>query len=105
MSIEKGKGRAMDIDLPLGSESTLPWVEKYRPANLEDVVSHKDIISTRKIDHHFFLFFSNQINKLKNSLVQIESLICCFMGHLAQAKPLQFLRVLEKFMDQITEIS
>ncbi|KAJ3324787.1 hypothetical protein HDV06_006095 [Boothiomyces sp. JEL0866] len=26
--------------------SSLPWVEKYRPASLDDLVSHKDIIST-----------------------------------------------------------
>ncbi|KAG7093632.1 Subunit of heteropentameric Replication factor C (RF-C) [Marasmius oreades] len=43
----KGKGKALDIDVPppLDKEH-LPWVEKYRPATLEDVVSHKDIIST-----------------------------------------------------------
>lgn len=27
-------------------EDLLPWVEKYRPATLEDLVSHKDITST-----------------------------------------------------------
>ncbi len=26
----------------------LPWVEKYRPKDLEDLVSHQDIISTIK---------------------------------------------------------
>ncbi|PSN45047.1 Replication factor C subunit 5 [Blattella germanica] len=26
----------------------LPWVEKYRPAKLDDLISHEDIISTRK---------------------------------------------------------
>jgi hypothetical protein len=29
----------------IGSE-VLPWVEKYRPATLDDVVAHQDIIST-----------------------------------------------------------
>ena len=24
----------------------LPWVEKYRPKQLEDLISHEDIIST-----------------------------------------------------------
>lgn len=24
----------------------MPWVEKYRPVTLDDVVAHKDIIST-----------------------------------------------------------
>jgi replication factor C subunit 3/5 len=26
----------------------LPWVEKYRPADLDELVSHKDIITTIK---------------------------------------------------------
>ena len=26
--------------------SNLPWVEKYRPKQLEDLISHEDIIST-----------------------------------------------------------
>ena len=30
---------------PAGSES-LPWVEKYRPSELDDLVSHKEIIAT-----------------------------------------------------------
>ncbi|KAI8897363.1 P-loop containing nucleoside triphosphate hydrolase protein [Globomyces pollinis-pini] len=30
------------------SEETLPWVEKYRPKELQDLVSHTDIISTIK---------------------------------------------------------
>ncbi|KAM6497118.1 P-loop containing nucleoside triphosphate hydrolase protein [Amanita muscaria] len=35
----KGKGKAAEDD-------NLPWVEKYRPVTLDDVVSHKDITST-----------------------------------------------------------
>ncbi|THH16955.1 hypothetical protein EW146_g3770 [Bondarzewia mesenterica] len=38
----KGKGKAVDAE----QDDTLPWVEKYRPATLEDVVSHKDITGT-----------------------------------------------------------
>lgn len=30
----------------LQDENNLPWVEKYRPKSLEDLISHKDIIST-----------------------------------------------------------
>uniref|UniRef100_A0A3P8VEP6 Uncharacterized protein n=1 Tax=Cynoglossus semilaevis TaxID=244447 RepID=A0A3P8VEP6_CYNSE len=26
----------------------LPWVEKYRPQKLDDLISHKDILSTRQ---------------------------------------------------------
>ena len=30
----------------LQEKNNLPWVEKYRPKSLEDLISHKDIIST-----------------------------------------------------------
>ncbi|KAF8906261.1 P-loop containing nucleoside triphosphate hydrolase protein [Gymnopilus junonius] len=43
-SLSKGKGKAVDRDPP--ADDNLPWVEKYRPVNLDDVVSHKDIITT-----------------------------------------------------------
>ena len=26
----------------------LPWVEKYRPSSLDDLIAHEDIISIRK---------------------------------------------------------
>lgn len=42
---------AMDVDDTKGGEASpqahLPWVEKYRPMALADVISHGDIISTR----------------------------------------------------------
>jgi len=38
----KGKGKAMHAY----EDDNLPWVEKYRPVTLDDVVSHKDITST-----------------------------------------------------------
>ncbi|KAJ7180745.1 P-loop containing nucleoside triphosphate hydrolase protein [Mycena filopes] len=41
----KGKGKAFDKDRPFENEN-LPWVEKYRPVTLDDVVSHKDITTT-----------------------------------------------------------
>ncbi|KIJ65590.1 hypothetical protein HYDPIDRAFT_88218 [Hydnomerulius pinastri MD-312] len=41
----KGKGKAVASNLPCDDE-TLPWVEKYRPVTLDDVVSHKDITTT-----------------------------------------------------------
>ncbi|KIM44698.1 hypothetical protein M413DRAFT_442653 [Hebeloma cylindrosporum] len=44
-AISKGKSRATEHDLPSDNDN-LPWVEKYRPVTLEDVVSHKDIINT-----------------------------------------------------------
>lgn len=36
----------MDQNKPDGSTQNLPWVEKYRPKTLDDLISHKDIIST-----------------------------------------------------------
>ncbi|KAL9713528.1 Subunit of heteropentameric Replication factor C (RF-C) [Leucoagaricus gongylophorus] len=40
----KGKGKA--VNLSTSDSESLPWVEKYRPVTLDDVVSHKDITST-----------------------------------------------------------
>eukprot|EP00842_Homolaphlyctis_polyrhiza_P004381 jgi/Hompol1/4944/HPOL_000464-RA len=42
----KGKGKEKETALTDSSLDTLPWVEKYRPAQLDDLISHKDIIST-----------------------------------------------------------
>ncbi|CCF48278.1 hypothetical protein NDA11_002094 [Ustilago hordei] len=44
----KGKGKADDTSASASATDLdlLPWVEKYRPATLEDLVSHKDITST-----------------------------------------------------------
>ncbi|BGO98389.1 Subunit of heteropentameric Replication factor C (RF-C) [Rhodotorula toruloides] len=45
--VDKGKGKAGELGLAdLIVSDALPWVEKYRPATLDDVVAHKDIIST-----------------------------------------------------------
>ncbi|KAJ3866834.1 P-loop containing nucleoside triphosphate hydrolase protein [Lentinula novae-zelandiae] len=41
----KGKTSSNDFSQPELNEN-LPWVEKYRPVTLNDVVSHKDITST-----------------------------------------------------------
>ncbi|KAI8930308.1 P-loop containing nucleoside triphosphate hydrolase protein [Entophlyctis helioformis] len=42
---DKGKGKAVD-DAAATQTDSLPWVEKYRPADLSDLISHKDIIDT-----------------------------------------------------------
>ncbi|OCH91474.1 P-loop containing nucleoside triphosphate hydrolase protein [Obba rivulosa] len=43
----KGKGKSKAVDSSEAYEDeNLPWVEKYRPVTLDDVVSHKDITST-----------------------------------------------------------
>ncbi|KAJ6518891.1 P-loop containing nucleoside triphosphate hydrolase protein [Mycena sanguinolenta] len=41
----KGKGKVVEKDRPFDNDN-LPWVEKYRPVTLDDVVSHRDITST-----------------------------------------------------------
>lgn len=50
----KGKGKASDIAVAqanaAGDEDLLPWVEKYRPVTLDDLVSHRDITTTG--EHH-----------------------------------------------------
>ncbi|KAG1907886.1 P-loop containing nucleoside triphosphate hydrolase protein [Suillus fuscotomentosus] len=43
--LDKGKGKAVGRYEPHEDEN-LPWVEKYRPVTLDDVVSHKDITTT-----------------------------------------------------------
>ncbi|KAI0317155.1 P-loop containing nucleoside triphosphate hydrolase protein [Amylostereum chailletii] len=42
----KGKGVDRGDGYEREHDETLPWVEKYRPVSLDDVVSHKDITST-----------------------------------------------------------
>ncbi|KAI0339595.1 P-loop containing nucleoside triphosphate hydrolase protein [Trametopsis cervina] len=43
----KGKGKArLEQTDPAPEADNLPWVEKYRPVTLDDVVSHKDITTT-----------------------------------------------------------
>lgn len=44
-ALAKGKGKAIDRERPYENEN-LPWVEKYRPVTLDDVVSHRDITRT-----------------------------------------------------------
>lgn len=49
--LDKGKGKQGELGLAtlLGDgPDNLPWVEKYRPVTLDDVVAHQDIISTSK---------------------------------------------------------
>lgn len=40
------KGKRSVANLPVEAEDSLPWVEKYRPATLDDVSGHQDILAT-----------------------------------------------------------
>ena len=40
------KGKRSAANLPVEAEDSLPWVEKYRPENLDDVSGHQDILAT-----------------------------------------------------------
>ena len=42
------KGKARESGLASLELDALPWVEKYRPVTMDDVVSHKDILTTSK---------------------------------------------------------
>jgi len=42
------KGKARESGLASLGLDALPWVEKYRPVTMDDVVSHKDILTTSK---------------------------------------------------------
>ncbi len=62
--LDKGKGKQVDTPLNGTDENNLPWVEKYRPKSLSDVVSHQDIIGTSKV---IFGIGFMLISKSKNS--------------------------------------
>ena len=38
------RGAVMEVE----PEESLPWVEKYRPAELDNIISQNDIITTSK---------------------------------------------------------
>ncbi|CAE6449621.1 unnamed protein product, partial [Rhizoctonia solani] len=44
--LPKDKGKQKEAPEENFKDDTLPWVEKYRPVTLSDVVSHQDITST-----------------------------------------------------------
>ncbi|RKP10196.1 putative RFC3-DNA replication factor C, 40 kDa subunit [Thamnocephalis sphaerospora] len=42
----KGKGKSVEMDVVEDAKRHLPWVEKYRPATLDDLVSQQEISAT-----------------------------------------------------------
>lgn len=62
--ITKNKGKGKEKAFAIAEElDNLPWVEKYRPKTLDEVVSHEDITSTSKekpkahIVHRYLAWF------------------------------------------------
>lgn len=39
----------MLIEEPSKKKANIPWTEKYRPATLDDVISHEDIVATSTV--------------------------------------------------------
>lgn len=63
---DKGKGKQVYTNGDKVEDDTnLPWVEKYRPKGLEDVVSHQDIISTSKICRLYSLKSKSNVKSRK----------------------------------------
>lgn len=46
-AVETDNGRATMESRRSEAKKTLPWIEKYRPATLSDLISHEDIVKTR----------------------------------------------------------
>lgn len=72
-----GSARIIKHKRPQISEDAvqLPWVEKYRPAKLEDLVAHEDIVSilTRLIDNdnlpHLLLYGPPGTGKVRRRIL------------------------------------
>ena len=72
-----GSARIIKHKRPQISEDAvqLPWVEKYRPAKLEDLVAHEDIVSilTRLIDNdnlpHLLLYGPPGTGKVRRKIL------------------------------------
>ena len=77
-----GSARIIKHKRPQISEDAvqLPWVEKYRPAKLEDLVAHEDIVSilTRLIDNdnlpHLLLYGppgTGKVRSMHNTMIYV----------------------------------
>lgn len=71
---DKGKTKARQEGLDALDMSSLPWVEKYRPATLDDVVAHQDIISTSTLDAPLALYPSPCTDRSFSPPSQLTSL-------------------------------
>ena len=68
VTVDKGKAREL-VDL----SDNLPFVEKYRPKTLDDVVAHQDIISTSTLRLPSFSEQLELIPKSSRSIHRQES--------------------------------
>jgi hypothetical protein len=48
-ALRKGKMKVVESSPTTTMGDHLPWVEKYRPTHLNDLISHQDIITTSKL--------------------------------------------------------
>ncbi len=55
------------MSVTLAPTVSLPWVEKYRPRNLQELISQDNIIDTCKVSIHYMFFsqvaFKNPLQK------------------------------------------
>lgn len=50
MIVDEPESTAVDtasLSRKEASKKTLPWIEKYRPSTLHDLISHEEIVRTR----------------------------------------------------------
>lgn len=57
----------MLIEEPSKKKANIPWTEKYRPATLDDVISHEDIVATSTV-------YFNEVKKF-NEKQQLPNLL------------------------------
>lgn len=57
MDIDKGKGKEKVFNLTAELDN-LPWVEKYRPKTLDDLVSHENITSTSNVSLQLYTMYT-----------------------------------------------
>ena len=76
------------------SAVSLPWVEKYRPKNLGELISQDSIIETsksKKCPSKFLIFsFNIWFDKFKGLWKMISYHIFCSTDRLARERPRQF---------------
>ena len=93
--------------LPKKDKSGLPWVEKYRPDNLSELIAHDDIINilnqlidSNKLPH--LLFYGPPGTGIKPHSLNKHSLSCSH--RLLQGKLRQSLHVRKRCTEKTTQL-